>query len=73
MCVWLVVRLPQRIKPTFFDFFSSLQAPFGNPPLEKISKNVDFNLRKTVHCPDRMDFFSIFKLIFHFRKPKCGY
>ena len=27
-----------------FFFFNSLRAPFGDPPIEKISKNVDFSL-----------------------------
>ena len=44
MCVWVVARLPQRLKSTFFEKISSLQVPFGDPRLEKISKNVDFSL-----------------------------
>ena len=43
MCVWVVTRLPQRLKSTFFVFYS-LRVPFGDPPLEKFSKNVDFTL-----------------------------
>ena len=31
-----VARLPQRLKWTFFEIFSSLQDPFGNTPLETI-------------------------------------
>ena len=44
MYVWVVARLPQRLKATFFEFFSSLQYSFGDSPLEKFSKNVDFSL-----------------------------
>ena len=44
MCVWVVARLRQRLKLTFFEIFSSLKVPFGDPLLEKVSKNVDFSL-----------------------------
>ena len=36
MRVWVVARLPQRLKSMFFENFSSLRVPFGNPPLEKM-------------------------------------
>ena len=44
MCVWVVAWLPQRLKSKFFEKFSSLQVPFGDPPLKFFSKIVDFNL-----------------------------
>ena len=58
----MVAWLPQRLKSSFFEFFSSVQVPFGDPPLEKFSKNIDFSLwmRQTVHCPAKMDFFPRF-------------
>ena len=37
-------RVWHSLKSTFFEKFSSLQVPFGNPPLEIFSKNVDFSL-----------------------------
>ena len=40
----VVARLPQRLKSTLFEIFSTLQVPFGHPPFEKISNNVDFSL-----------------------------
>ena len=33
-----------RLKSTFYEIFSTLQVPFGNPPLNFFSKNVDFRL-----------------------------
>ena len=36
--------LPQRLKSTLFEIFSTLQVPFGHPPFEKISNNIDFSL-----------------------------
>ena len=44
MCVWVVARLPQRLRSMFFENFSSLQFSFGDPLLENFSKNVDFSL-----------------------------
>ena len=44
MCVWVVARLPQRKKSTFFEIFSSLRVFFGDPPLIFFSKNIDFSL-----------------------------
>ena len=38
MCIWVVARLPQRLKSTFFEIF-------GDRPLEIFSKNIDF-----CHC-----------------------
>ena len=32
-CVWVVARLPQRLKSMFFDIFSALRFSFGDPPL----------------------------------------
>ena len=40
----VVARLPQRLKSTLFEIFSTLRVPFGHPPFEKISNNVDFSL-----------------------------
>ena len=40
----VVARLPQRLKSTLIEIFSSLHVPFGHPPFEKISNNVDFSL-----------------------------
>ena len=37
-------QLPQKLKSTFFFKKNSLQVPFGDPRLEKISENVDFSL-----------------------------
>ena len=36
--------LPRRLKSTLFEIFSTLWVPFGHPPFEKISNNVDFSL-----------------------------
>ena len=36
--------LPQRLKSTFFEIFSSLRVSFGDPPFEIFSKIVDFSL-----------------------------
>ena len=36
--------LPQRLKSTIFEIFHSLRVPFGNPPLENISKMLIFSL-----------------------------
>ena len=36
MRVWVVARLPQRLKSMFFEKISSLRVLFGNPPLEKM-------------------------------------
>ena len=44
MCDWVVARLPQRLKSTFFDIFSHSGGSFGAAPLEKNSKIVDFSL-----------------------------
>ena len=44
MCVWVVARLPQRLKSTFSEIFSSLWVAFGDRPLENFSKNIDFSL-----------------------------
>ena len=42
ICVWIVAYM---ITSTFLENFSSLQVSFfGDPPLESISKNVDFGL-----------------------------
>ena len=63
MCVWVVARLPQRLKSMFFEKISSLRVSFGGPSLEKNLKNIDFRLqplRQTVHCPAKMDFFPRF-------------
>ena len=35
MCVWVVARLPQRLKSTIFQTFSSLQVPFWDHLLKK--------------------------------------
>ena len=56
MCVWVVAQLPQRLKIIFFTSGS----PLRDPPLEKFSKNIDFSLRQTVHCPAKMDFLIAF-------------
>ena len=40
----VVARLPQRLKSTLFEIFSTLRVPFRHPPFEKISNNVDFSL-----------------------------
>ena len=40
----VVARLPQRLKSMLFEIFSTLRVPFGHPPFEKISNNVDFSL-----------------------------
>ena len=40
----VVARLPQRLKSTLFEIFSTLRVPFGHPPFKKISNNVDFSL-----------------------------
>ena len=40
----VVAQLPQRLKSTLFEIFSTLRVPFGHPPFEKISNNVDFSL-----------------------------
>ena len=34
MYVWVVAQLPQRLKSTFFEIFSSLRVSFRDPPLE---------------------------------------
>ena len=46
MSVWLVVtELPEMLKSTVFENFSSLlNPPFRTAKYEKISKNVDFSL-----------------------------
>ena len=31
MCVWVVARLPQGLKSTFFEIFSSLRWPLQGP------------------------------------------
>ena len=52
---WVVARLPQRLKSTLFEIFSILRVPFGHPPFEKISNNVDFSLwGKQCICPAKM-------------------
>ena len=44
MCFKVIARLPQRLKSTVFEiFFLYSRPPLENPPLEKISKNVDFS------------------------------
>ena len=40
----VVAQLPQRLKSTLFEIFSSLRVPFGHPPFVKISNNVHFSL-----------------------------
>ena len=51
----VVARLPQRLKSTLFEIFSTLRVPFGHPPFEKISNNVDFSLwGKQCICPAKM-------------------
>ena len=44
----VVARLPQRLKSTLFEIFfytlGTLWVPFGHPPFEKTSNNVDFGL-----------------------------
>ena len=35
----VVARLPQRLKSTLFEIFSTLWVPFGHPPFEKITNN----------------------------------
>ena len=44
MCVWVVARLPQRLKAMIFEIFSSFRVSFGDPPLENFSENFDFSL-----------------------------
>ena len=56
MCVRVVTRLPQRLKPMIFEkkilhfsvehskFLHSSADPFGAVPIEKTSKNVNFIL-----------------------------
>ena len=43
---YMVVRLPQRLKSTFFEIFSSLHWPlaFVAALFEKVSKNIDCSL-----------------------------
>ena len=36
---WVVARLSQRLKSTFFEIFSSLRVSFRDPPLKNISKH----------------------------------
>ena len=51
----VVARLPQRLKSTLFEMFSTLWIPFGHPPFEKISNNDDFSLwGKQCICPAKM-------------------
>ena len=51
----VVARLPQRLKSMLFEIFSSLRVPFGHPPFEKISNNIDFSLwGKQCICPAKM-------------------
>ena len=41
MCIWVVARLPQRLKSTFFEMFCSLRAgvsPSGEPSTQKFFK-----------------------------------
>ena len=40
----VVARLTHRLKSTLFEIFSTLRVPFGHPPFEKFSNNVDFSL-----------------------------
>ena len=40
MCVWVVARLPQRLKSTFFENFSSIRFPFRDPPLKIFLKTL---------------------------------
>ena len=44
--VWVVSRLPQRLKSTFFEFFSSLQVSFAGTihSKKKLKNNIDFYL-----------------------------
>ena len=42
--LWVVARLPQRLKSKLFEIFSTLRAPFGHPPFENFSNNIDFSL-----------------------------
>ena len=60
-CVWVVVWLPQRLKPTFLETFFSLRILFWEPPLEKFPKKHWFYpLRQTVQCPAKWRFFPSF-------------
>ena len=46
MCfgIWVVARLPQRLKSTLFEIFSHSADLFGDAPFKKISNNMDFSL-----------------------------
>ena len=41
---WMVARLPQRLKSTFFEKISHSTGSFGTTILKKNSKSVDFSL-----------------------------
>jgi hypothetical protein len=42
--LWVVARLPQRLKSMFFEKISHSAGTFVTASFEKISKNVDFSL-----------------------------
>ena len=70
-CVWVVAKLPQRLKSTLFEIFSHYADPFVTAQFEKISKNVDFSLwgKQCIVLP-KWTFFS-FQLIVLFYPGEC--
>ena len=58
MYVWVVARLPQRLKSRFVEiFFFALGHLQGPSTRKNITKCWFWPLRQTVHCPAKMDFF----------------
>ena len=45
----VVARLPQRLKSTLFEIFSTLRVPFWHPPFEKISNKNETKIVKITH------------------------
>ena len=62
MCVWVIVRLPQRLKSTFFEIFRHFGEP--HPPLEKmLKKTLDLAFEANSTLSFQNGLFSWFYLI----------
>ena len=71
MCVWVVARLPQRLKSTVFEIFSHSGGSFGAAPLEKkIQKSLILVFEVIVQSPKHTFQITLFSRLLEFLKTR---